>query len=83
MSRRPHSHPAHRNVHTYRVIGAGVDMDGWYRRTLERDDGMVVKVSNSRYAQLSRNGQIDRSPKPVATPEAIERTERWLRELDD
>lgn len=36
----------------YREIGAGVDFDGWFKITLERIDGRIVKVSRRRVREL-------------------------------
>lgn len=44
----------------YRLIGAGVDSDGWYRYFLRRvgEDERYVKCSRTRFRLLKRDGRI-------------------------
>jgi hypothetical protein len=44
--------------HSYTYQGGRVDIDGWYRIRLMRDDGRLVKVGKSRYKELKREGRI-------------------------
>ncbi len=51
--------------HTYTIVGAGVDLDGWYKVRLRRSDGREVKASKKRVAELRREGRItEQSPTP-------------------
>ena len=44
--------------HTYTFIGAGVDINGWWKYTLGRDDGQVVRLGKTRYRELRKQGRI-------------------------
>ena len=43
---------------TYKIVGGGVDSDGWYKVHLLRDDGRSVKVRKQRVKELRRQGRI-------------------------
>ena len=47
-----------RRLHQYVIEGGGVDVDGWWRYRLTRDDGKTTKATKSRVAELRRKGQI-------------------------
>lgn len=47
-----------KTIKTYTVIGSGIDIDGWHKYTLERNDGKIVKVTRSRLKQLKSKNQI-------------------------
>lgn len=54
--------------HTYVILGAGVDLDGWYKVRLRRSDGREIKANKKRVAQLRREGRIVESaqaPRPA------------------
>lgn len=49
---------------TYIIVGARVDIDGWYKVQLLRSDGRLIKASKKRVAQLRREGRIVESAEP-------------------
>ncbi|MEW5891340.1 MAG: hypothetical protein AB1768_20445 [Pseudomonadota bacterium] len=53
---------------TYTIVGAGVDLDGWYKVRLRRSDGREVKANKKRVAQLRREGRL---VEPVGPTESI------------
>lgn len=44
--------------HTYILLDGRVDLDGWWKWSLKRDDGRIVKATKSRVRQLRRKGQM-------------------------
>lgn len=42
----------------YEYMGGGVDTDGWYKISLRRDDGKIIKVGKTRYKSLKAAGRI-------------------------
>lgn len=47
-----------KKLFTYKIVGAGVDLDGWYKTYLIRNDGREVKVNRKRLAELRRARRI-------------------------
>lgn len=56
---------------TYAIVGAGVDLDGWYKVRLLRSDGREVKANKKRVADLRREGRIVEAAATVSVQEAI------------
>lgn len=65
--------------HTYVILGAGVDLDGWYKVRLRRSDGREIKATKKRVAQLRREGRI---VEPVSSPDPA-RSVLWSADLHE
>ena len=52
--------------HKYTRLDSGVDgTDGWWKCTLKRDDGRVVRVKKPRFFELLRQGRIKTEGKEI------------------
>jgi hypothetical protein len=52
-------------VYEYEYLHRGVDIDGFMKATLRRDDGREVTVSLKRLRQLRREGRMTRDCYPI------------------
>lgn len=59
MSNSPGCSASTRAIHKYAYIGRGLDLDGFMKINLRRDDGREVQVAKKRYRQLQREGRIN------------------------
>ena len=53
----------------YQYIGGGIDpVDGWWKYTLRRNDGRIVKVRKARLRELRREGRLCdcQNPEPAS-----------------
>lgn len=42
----------------YTYLWGRVDIDGWYRIWLRREDGQVIKMDKSRFRKLKQQGRV-------------------------
>jgi len=43
----------------YEFLETGVDINGWYKYTLKRNDGKIVKVTRKRISQLLKEERLE------------------------